>query len=150
MTLVMAVLVGFVLVPGAFLVFGLMQISGERHERKRITRLCEYGVEVQARLISLAPFGTRGYASVTYEFDTPDGTVRHNKGATRGPAHVVGRTYPMVYDPDNPKSVHLGDLAAAHKERRRREGYVRDAQRMVLLSLAAATLATVGLIVSPS
>ncbi|XIE78453.1 hypothetical protein AB6O49_10525 [Streptomyces sp. SBR177] len=41
-------------------------------------------------------------------------------------------------------------MTAAHKERRRREGYVRDAQRMVLLSLAAATLATVGLIVSPS
>ncbi|XIE78454.1 hypothetical protein AB6O49_10530 [Streptomyces sp. SBR177] len=71
MTLVMAVLVGFVLVPGAFLVFGLMQISGESHERKRIRRLCESGVVVQARLISLVPFGTRGYASATYEFDTP-------------------------------------------------------------------------------
>ncbi|MCX2179760.1 hypothetical protein KV205_04325 [Streptomyces sp. SKN60] len=150
MNLVTGVLVCFIVASVPVCVFGLMLISGERRERKRMTGLCQSGVEVQAKLVSLVPFGNRGYASVTYEFQTPTGTVRHNKGASQGPAHVIGHEYPMVYDPQNTKSVHLGDMAAAHKERRNREGYVRGAQRLTLLSLAAGVLATVGLIVSPS
>ncbi|MEU8619836.1 DUF3592 domain-containing protein [Streptomyces sp. NPDC048623] len=150
MNLVTGVLVCFIVASVPAFFFGLMLISGERHERKRMTGLCESGVEVQAKLISLVPFGKNGYASVTYEFETATGTVRHNKGANRGPAHVIGHEYPMVYDPQNPKSVHLGDMAAARKERKRRQGDVRGAQRFALLSLAVGVLATVGLIVSPS
>ncbi|MFE2163547.1 DUF3592 domain-containing protein [Streptomyces sp. NPDC059447] len=151
MNLVTAVLVCFVLASVPVCFFGLMMISGERSELRKMTELSESGVEVQARLVSLVPFGERGYASVVYEFETPGGGVsRHQKGALRGPAHVVGDLYPLVHDPENAKRVHMGTLSTVRKERKRRRGYLRNAQRMALLSFAAGVLATVGLIVSPS
>ncbi|MGW2020456.1 hypothetical protein [Streptomyces sp. NPDC001927] len=151
MNLVIAVLVCFIIASVPVFVFSLMLISGERSELKRMTELSESGVEVQARLVSLAPFGTRGYASVTYEFPTPNGgTARHNKGANFGPAHVVGDEYPLVHHPTNTRIVHMGTLSTVRQERGRRKGYMRSAQRTALLSLAAGVLATIGLIVSPS
>ncbi|MFJ7157376.1 DUF3592 domain-containing protein [Streptomyces sp. NPDC101118] len=151
MNLVTAVLVCFIVASVPVCIFGLMLVSGERSELKRMMRLSESGVEVQARLVSLVPFGERGYAHVVYEFETPGGGIaRHEKGASRGPAHVVGHLYPLVHEPDNTRSVHMGTLSTVRRERRRRQGYVRSSRRMALLALAAGVLATVGLIVSPS
>ncbi|MEJ8645344.1 hypothetical protein WKI68_37295 [Streptomyces sp. MS1.HAVA.3] len=45
--------------------------------------------------------------------------------------------------------MHLGTKVAVRREGRRRQGYVRNAQRMALLALAGGALATVGLIISP-
>lgn len=151
MNLVTAVLVCFIIASVPVCIFGLMLISGERSELKKMTELSESGVEVQARLVSLVPFGERGYAHVVYEFETAEGGInRHQAGASRGPAHVVGHLYPLVHDPENPKRVHMGTLSTVRKERKRRRGYVRSSQRMALLSFTAGVLATVGLIVSPS
>ncbi|MFI8962433.1 DUF3592 domain-containing protein [Streptomyces sp. NPDC053493] len=151
MNLVTAVLVCFLLasVPGCL--FGLMLMSGDRRGLKEMKELSESGVEVQARLVTLVPFGNRGYAHVAYEFTTPGGGIaRHEKGAIRGPAHVVGHRYPLVHDPENTRRVHMGTLATVRKELRRRKSYLRNMRRMALLSLAAGVLAAVGLIVSPS
>ncbi|MFD4247606.1 DUF3592 domain-containing protein [Streptomyces sp. NPDC058525] len=151
MNLVTAVLVCFIIASVPVCIFGLMLISGERSELRKMTELSESGVEVPARLVSLVPFGKRGYAHVVYEFETPDGgTVRHQKGASRGPAHVVGHLYPLVHDPENTQRVHMGTLSTVRKERKRRQGYMRNSQRVALLSFAAGVLAAVGLIVSPS
>ncbi|CAM5232039.1 hypothetical protein SSPIM334S_04560 [Streptomyces spiroverticillatus] len=66
-----------------------------------------------------------------------------------GHAHVVGQRYPLVFDPQNTRRVHLGTKVAVRRERKRRQGYVRNARRMTLLALAGGALATVGLIISP-
>lgn len=129
--------------------FALLLMNGEGAELKKMTELCESGVEVQAQLVSLVPFGNRGYAHAVYEFPSPHGSTRHQKGAEVGPAHVVGDRYPMVFDPRNTKRVHLGTKAAVRRERKRRQGYLRNAQRMALVSFAAGALATVGLILNP-
>ncbi|HEY9373445.1 DUF3592 domain-containing protein [Streptomyces sp.] len=150
MTLVIAVLVLFVVASAAVCIFGLMLMSGEGSELKRVTKLAESGIEVEAKLVSLVPFGNRRYASATYEFPTPDGgTARHNKGETFGPALVVGDPYPLVHDPENAKSVHMGTMATVRREVRFRRSSVRGAKRTALVSFAAGVLATVGLIVSP-
>lgn len=99
--------------------------------------------------MSLVPFGTNGYASAVYEWQSPEGSGRHQKGANVGHAHVVGQSYPLVFDPQNTRRVHLGTKVAVRRERKRRQGYVRNAQRMTLLALAGGALATVGLIISP-
>ncbi|WP_406860823.1 DUF3592 domain-containing protein [Streptomyces sp. HUAS MG47] len=149
MTAVMTVLLLALVVSVAFCGFGLMLMNGEGSELKKMTELYETGVEVRAELVSLVPFGKDGYASATYVWQSPDGSGRLNKGANVGPAHKVGERYPLVFDPQNTKRVHLGTKVAVRRERKRRQGYVRDAQRMALLAFAAGTLATVGMIVSP-
>jgi hypothetical protein len=147
--LVMTVLLLAVLASAAFCFFGLMLIKGEGAELKKMTELYESGVEVRAELVSLVPFGTNGYASAVYEWQSPEGSGRHQKGASVGHAHVVGQSYPLVFDPQNTRRVHLGTKVAVRRERKRRQGYVRNAQRMALLALAGGALATVGLIISP-
>ncbi|MFI6874531.1 DUF3592 domain-containing protein [Streptomyces sp. NPDC050400] len=148
MTLVIAVLVLSLVASVPACVFGLMLMKGEGAELKKMTELYESGVEVQAQLVSLVPFGNRGYAHAHYEFPSPQGPARHEKGAEVGPAHVVGERYPMVFDPQNTKRVHLGTKASVRRERARRVGYVRNAKRMAVLSFAAGTLATVGLVLT--
>ncbi|MEU4268269.1 hypothetical protein [Streptomyces sp. NPDC026092] len=151
MNLVTAVLVCFIIASVPVFFFGLMIISGERAELKKMTELSATGVEVQSRLVRVEPFGQRGYASVTYEFPTPTGgTARHGTGANFGAAHVVGDAYPLVHHPTNTKIVHMGTMSTVRQERERRKGYLRGAQRTALLSFAAGVLATIGLIVSPS
>ncbi|MFF9017499.1 hypothetical protein ACF09C_31635 [Streptomyces sp. NPDC014870] len=151
MNLVTAVLVCFMIASVPVCIFGLMLISGERSELKKMTELSETGIEVRSRLVRLEPFGPRGYASVTYEFPTPTGgAARHNTGVNFGSAHVVGDEYPLVHHPTNIKIVHMGTMSTVRQERGRRKGYVRGAQRIALLSFAAGVLATIGLIVSPS
>ncbi|WP_418956967.1 hypothetical protein [Streptomyces tritici] len=149
MTLVMTVLLLALLASAGAFLFGLMLMQGEGAELKKMTELYESGVEVRAELVSLVPFGTNGYASATYEWQSPEGSGRHNKGANAGPAHVVGQEYPLVFLPRNTKHVHLGTKVATRRELKRRREYVRNAQRMALLGFAAGTLATVGLIISP-
>ncbi|MFG2328544.1 DUF3592 domain-containing protein [Streptomyces sp. NPDC048604] len=149
MNLVMTVLLLAVLASAAFCIFGLMLMSGEGSELKKMTELYETGVEVRAELVGLAPFGKDGYASVTYAWESPEGSGRLNKGASVGPAHVVGERYPLVFDPQNTKRAHLGTKVAVRRELKRRRGYVRNARRMALLGFAAGALATVGMIVSP-
>ncbi|WP_405444889.1 hypothetical protein [Streptomyces erythrochromogenes] len=151
MNLVTAVLVCFIIASVPVFLVGVMLISGERSELKKMTELAQSGVEVEARLMSLVPFGTRGYASAAYEFQTPDGrAARHQTGVNFGSAHVVGDAYPLVHHPTNTKVVHMGTLSTVRKEVRFRKSSVRGAQRTALLSLAAGVLATIGLIVSPS
>ncbi|MFF8830815.1 hypothetical protein [Streptomyces sp. NPDC015131] len=149
MNLVMSVLLLAVLASAAFCFFGLIQIKGEAVELKKMTELYESGVEVRAELVSLVPFGTRGYASAVYAWQSPEGSGRYQTGASVGHAHVVGQSYPLVFDPQNTRRVRLGTKVAVRRERKRRQGYVRDAQRMALLALAGGALATVGLIISP-
>ncbi|MER7521030.1 DUF3592 domain-containing protein [Streptomyces sp. NPDC126499] len=149
MNLVMTVLLLALLASAGVLFFGLMLMRGEGEELKKMTELYESGVEVRAKLVSLVPFGTNGYASATYEWQSPEGSGRFNTGASVGPAHVVGQRYPLVFDPRNTKRVHLGTKVAVRRERKRRQGYARNARRMALLSFAAGALATVGLIISP-
>ncbi|MFF8604768.1 DUF3592 domain-containing protein [Streptomyces sp. NPDC015346] len=149
--LVTAVLVCFIIASVPVFIFGLMLIAGERDELKKMTELNESGIEVQARLVSLTPINTQGTGRVIYEFETPDGqNARHQTGVSMGPAHVVGDLYPLVYDPRNTKRVHMGTKATVRKERRFRQGSVRGAKRLALLSFVAGVMATVGLIVSPS
>ncbi|MFG2328542.1 DUF3592 domain-containing protein [Streptomyces sp. NPDC048604] len=150
MTLVIVVLVCFIIASVPACLFGLGLMAGERGELKKMTDLNESGVEVQARLLSLTPINTSGTGSVIYEFETATGTARHATGVSMGPAHVVGDLYPLVYDPQNTKRVHMGTKATVRRERRFREGSVRFAKKMALVSFVAGTLATVGLIVSPS
>ncbi|MFF8387314.1 hypothetical protein ACF053_27235 [Streptomyces kanasensis] len=149
MNLVMTVLLLAVLASVACCFFGLAQMKGEGAELKKMTELYESGVEVQAELVGLAPFGTNGYASAVYEWLSPEGSGRYQTGAKVGHAHVVGQRYPLVFDPRNIKRVHLGTKVAVRRERKRRQGYVRSAQRMALLAFAAGALATVGLVISP-
>ncbi|MFI8823933.1 DUF3592 domain-containing protein [Streptomyces sp. NPDC053431] len=148
--LVTAVLVCFIILSVPVFVFGLLLIAGERDARKKMTELNESGVEVEARLVSLRPINTTGTGSAVYEFDTQHGqTAQYRTGVTMGPAHVVGDRYPLVYDPLNTRRVHMGTKATVRRERKNRHVSVRGATWLTLLSLAAGTLATVGLIVSP-
>ncbi|MEU4126805.1 MULTISPECIES: DUF3592 domain-containing protein [Streptomyces] len=151
MNLVTAVLVCFIIASVPVFLFGLMLMSGERGELKKMTELSESGIEVQASLVGLQPFGTRGYASAVYEFQSPSGaTVRHSKGVNFGAAHVVGQKYPLVHAPHDMKRLHMGTMSTVRQERGRRKGYLRGAQWTVLLAFVAGALATVGLIVSPT
>lgn len=144
-------LVCFIIASVPVFIFGLLHMSGERGELKKMTELSESGIEAQARLVGLEPFGTRGYANAVYEFQSPGGaTVRHNQGVNFGAAHVVGHTYPLVHAPHDMKRLHMGTMSTVRQERGRRKGYLRAAHRTVLLAFAAGVLATVGLIVSPS
>lgn len=148
--MVNVVLICFAVASVAGIGFGLMWMLGERNELKRMTELDDNGIAVQARLVGLMPFGTKGYAHAVYEFEGPNGeTLRHQQGAVAGPAYVVGDTYPLVHVPQRAKHVHMGTEATVRKERRNRAGYVKSAQRLALVSLAAGVLATVGLVFSP-
>lgn len=148
--LVTVVLVCFIIASVPLCIFSLMLMSGEGAELKKMKELSESGIEVQARLVSLVPFGTRGYAHAVYEFESPGGgTARHQSGATVGPAYVVGDSYPLVHHPENTKRLHMGTMSTVRRERRSRQSSVRGARRTALLSVAAGVLATVGLIVSP-
>jgi len=147
--LVMTVLLLAVVVSAGFFVFGLMLMSGERAELRKMTELYESGVEVRAELVSLVPFGSNGYAHAVYTWQSPEGSGRYQTGASVGPAHVVGRSYPLVFLPRNTKHVHLGTKVATRREVKRRRGFLRDARRMALLGFSAGALAAVGLILSP-
>lgn len=147
--LVTTVLLLALLAAAAVLLLGLALMKGEGSELKKMTELYESGVEVRAELVSLVPFGTRGYASAVYAWQSPQGSGRFSKGASVGPAHVVGQRYPLVFDPRNIRRVHLGTKVAVGRERRRRRGYVRNAQRMALLSTVVGALAAAGLALSP-
>ncbi|MFH8473636.1 hypothetical protein [Streptomyces sp. NPDC018000] len=150
MNMVNVVLIGFAVVSVPAFVFCLMLMQGTREELKKMTELNETGIEVQARLVSLVPFGTKGYAHALYEFEGPNGeTVRHQKGATAGPAHVVGDTYPLVHHPQRTNRLHMGTKKTVRKERRMQAGYMRNAQWMALISLVAGALAIVGFVLSP-
>ncbi|MFI8916538.1 hypothetical protein ACIGW4_33695 [Streptomyces sp. NPDC053513] len=149
MNLVTTVLLLAVVASAGFFVFGLMLISGEGAELKKMTELYESGVEVRAELVSLVPFGSNGYARAVYAWESPEGSGRYQTGANVGPAHVVGRSYPLVFLPRNTKHVHLGTKTATRREVKRRRKYRRDARRMVLLGFTAGALATVGLVLGP-
>ncbi|MEU7278924.1 hypothetical protein AB0A69_09135 [Streptomyces sp. NPDC045431] len=150
MNLVNAVLICFAIASVPGLMFGLMCVKGERTVLKKMTELDETGIEVQARLVSLVPFGKGRFAHAVYEFEGPGGTyVRHEQGATVGPAHVVGETYAFVHHPQFPKRLHMGTAKTIRKERRARARYLREGQRIALCSLAAGVLAGVGLVFGP-
>ncbi|MFB7375574.1 hypothetical protein ACFC0D_37770 [Streptomyces sp. NPDC056222] len=148
--LVTAVLACFIIASVPVFIFGLLIVAGEGGELKKMEDLNESGLEVQARLVSAVPINTTGTLSVIYEFRTATGTARHQTGVSVGPAHVVDDLYPLVYDPNNVKRVHMGTKATVRKERRFRQSSLRGAKLTALLSFAAGVLATVGLIVSPS
>ncbi len=147
--LVLTVLVLAALASAALCFFGLMLMSGERAQLKRMRELHESGIEVRAELVSLVPFGTRGYARVVYEWQSPEGSGRHTQGANMGHAHVVGRRYPLVFDPRNTKRAHLGTQVAVRRECKRLERQVRHMRRMALASFLTGALATAGLVISP-
>ncbi|MEV6552017.1 DUF3592 domain-containing protein [Streptomyces sp. NPDC051597] len=149
MNLVMTVLLLAVLASAALCVFGLLLVQGEGEELKKMTELYESGVEVRAELVSLVPFGTNGYASAVYEWQSTEGSGRHQTGVNAGHAHVVGHSYPLVFNPHNTRRVHLGTKVAVRRERKRRQDSVRNARRMALWALAGGALAAVGLIISP-
>lgn len=147
--LVTLVLLGFVLASLAGCLFAPLLMKGEGKEMERMRDLAESGIEVESRLISLVPFGNRGYAHALYEFNTSYGATRHDTAASVGHAMVVGNAYPLVYHPDNLKLVQMGTMATVRREVRFRRGGVRGAKRILFASLAALVLAVVGLILIP-
>ncbi|GAA2467820.1 hypothetical protein [Streptomyces lavendulocolor] len=150
MNLVNIVLVCFAVAAVPLFIFGAGWRQGERSELKKMTELDETGIEVQARLVSLVPFGNGQYAHAHYEFESPDGSpVRHRTGATVGPAHVVGDTYAFVHHPQFPTRLHMGTKQTVRKERKNRAGLLRCAQWIMFGSLVTEALAVVGLVFSP-
>ncbi|MEU2229770.1 hypothetical protein [Streptomyces vietnamensis] len=150
MNMVNVVLVVSAVVSVPAFLFALLWMSGERQEAKRIRELDETGVLVEARLVSLVPFGNRGYASVRYEFQGPNGEkAKYETGVTALPVHVVGDTYPLVHHPRNAKSVYQGTRAAVRKERRAREGFVRGTVWFACLAFLVSALSIGALVLGP-
>jgi len=148
--MVNAVLIGFAALSVPVFIFALLWMQGEQEELTKMTELDESGIEVQARLVDLVPFGTKGYAHAFYEFEGPRGeTVRHRKGETVAPVHVVGDTYPLVHHPQLTNRLHMGTKKTVRKERRTRQGYVRGTRWLALTSFMVCLLAIGGYVLSP-
>ncbi|WP_406860821.1 hypothetical protein ABZO31_10315 [Streptomyces sp. HUAS MG47] len=150
MILVTLVLVCFLFASVAGVFFGPLMIKGEGALLAKVKDLAESGIEVEARMLNRMRVGNRGYVEALFEFDTPNGAVRHQTGESVSPAMVVGDLYPVVYHPDDVRFVKVGTMATVRREVRYRRRGVRGAKRLILVSLLTGALATAGLILSPA
>ncbi|MEU8531209.1 hypothetical protein AB0C77_37400 [Streptomyces sp. NPDC048629] len=150
MVAVFLVLVSFALLSLLGFVYGLGWIKGERNHLRDMTELAESGIETQAELVSLVPFGNHGSAHADYLYNTPNGGQNQHAGvATLGPAHVVGDSYPMVHHPHKPKIVVMGTMANVRREQRMRQHFLKQARQLTLLSVLTGALAVAGILIGP-
>ncbi len=148
--MVILVLGAFVLAGGGLLLFGLLNLGGERAALREARELEETGVEVPAVLVALEPLVHTDTLRAYYEYPAAGGSqARHITGVGPNPLHVVGETYPLVRLPRVAKKVHMGTMSAVRRERKSREEHVRQAVWMVITGFTACAMAVTGLVLVP-
>ncbi|MGA5421928.1 hypothetical protein [Streptomyces lavendulocolor] len=117
---------------------------------KEARELEETGVEVPAVLVAVEPLMRTDTRRAHYEYPRAGGSrARHTMGVGPNTLHVVGETFSLVRLPRVAKKVHTGTMAAARRERRDRERYVRHAVWMMVSGFAACAVAVTGLVLLP-